>query len=132
MAGSGAAKTAPAWAYAVKDIMQDDDGIILKNGDLILDGDIDGIAQQCEIRISTNRAEWWLDEAQGLPWFYGIFGQKLDAPLVGRMVAAEGINTDGVTMITVTRAVMVAGRVSVLFDVYVGQDKQEITFNEAG
>lgn len=116
----------------MKDIMQDDGGVILKNGDLVLDGDIDGVAQQCEIRIATNRSEWWLDETQGLPWFYGIFGQKLDAALVGRMLAAEGDNTDGVTMINVTRAVMVAGRLSVLFDVYVGQEKKEIAFNEAG
>ncbi|EEA0954278.1 hypothetical protein JGY68_002146 [Salmonella enterica] len=110
------------------DIMQDDDGVILNSaGDLVLDGGIDGIAQQCEIRVSTNRQEWWLDVTQGLPWFYGIFGQKLDAALVGRMIAAEGVNTEGVTKITVTRAVMVAGRVSVLFDVYVGQDKQEVS-----
>ena len=39
------------------DIMQDESGVILRNGDLVLDGGIDGIAQQAEIRVGTNRGE---------------------------------------------------------------------------
>ena len=41
------------------DMMQDDNGVILNGGDLVLDGGIDGIAQQCEIRVGMNKGEWW-------------------------------------------------------------------------
>lgn len=62
------------------DIMQDESGVILRNGDLVLDGGIDGIAQQAEIRVGTNRGEWWLDETQGLPWLrhYGVTSAGFD------------------------------------------------------
>lgn len=107
------------------DVMQDDDGVIMRDGDLVLDGDIDGIAQQCEIRIGMNRAEWWLDESIGLPWFFGIMGTKLPASTVAKMVVAEGSKTAGVSGIVTTSTVFVGGKLSVFYNVKVGADTKE-------
>lgn len=111
------------------DILQDKDGVILKAGDLVLDGGIDGIAQQCEIRIGTNKGEWWLDETLGIPWFFGVMGQKLPAEIVGKMIADEGMKTEGVTDVRITRAANVSGKMAVTFDVYVGQESKEVAIN---
>lgn len=109
------------------DVMQDEDGIIMKNGDLVLDGGIDGVAQQCEIRINTNKGEWWLDESQGLPWVPGIMGSKLPVDIVSKMVQCEGLNTAGVSNITITSAVDVGGKQQVNFDVYVGTESKGVS-----
>lgn len=77
------------------DIMQDEDGVILRNGDFVLDGGIDGIAQQAEIRVGTNRGEWWLDETQGLPWIPGIMASRLPVSIVSNMINAEARRTQG-------------------------------------
>lgn len=112
------------------DLLQDKDGVILnKSGDLVLDGGVDGIAQQCEIRIGTNKGEWWLDETLGIPWFYGVMGQKLPAPIVGKMIAEEGMKTEGVTDVRITRAVMVAGKLAITFDVVAGQESKGVAIN---
>lgn len=113
------------------DVMQDKDGVIIKGGDLVLDGGIDGIAQQCEIRVGTNKGEWWLDETLGIPWFFGVMGQKLPATIVGKMIADEGMKTEGVTDVRITRAANVAGKMAVTFDVYVGQESKGVVLNGA-
>lgn len=111
------------------DVMQDENGVILKNGDLVLDGGIDGIAQQCEIRIGMNKGEWWLDEGMGIPWFFGIMGQKLPVTIVGKMIADEGVKTEGVTDLRITRGENVAGKTVITFDVYAGQDSKGMAIN---
>ncbi|KKY64134.1 hypothetical protein [Klebsiella aerogenes] len=111
------------------DLMQDNNGVIITGGDLIIDGGVDGIAQQCEIRVGMNKGEWWLDESIGIPWFYGVMGQKLPADIVGKMVAEEGVKTEGVTDVRITRAANVGGKVAILFDVYVGQESKGIAIN---
>lgn len=113
------------------DVMQDDDGVIIRDGDLVLDGGIDGIAQQCEIRIGTQQGEWWLDESQGLPWIDGILGRKLPAQIVANMLAAEGMRTEGVTDIKIISAAFVGGNMSIRFAVYKGQEFQEVFLNGA-
>ncbi|MGK0743591.1 hypothetical protein ACSFCX_03815 [Yokenella regensburgei] len=111
------------------DVMQDKGGVILKNGDLILDGGIDGVAQQCEIRVGMNKGEWWLDESMGIPWFFGVMGQKLPASIVGKMIADEGVKTEEVTDLRITRGENVAGRMAILFDVYVGEESKRVAIN---
>lgn len=114
----------------MKDVLQDDDGVILKNGDLVLDGGVDGVAQQCEIRLNTNKGEWWLDEGQGLPWIVengGIMGSKLPADIVAKMVQCEGMNTDGVSDIKITSAVSVGSETEINFDLYAGTESREVT-----
>lgn len=113
------------------DVMQDASGVIIRNGDLVLDGGVDGVAQQCEIRINMNKGEWWLDESMGIPWFFGVMGQKLPADIVGKMIADEGVKTDGVKDVKITRAVNVSGKLAVAFDVYVGQESKGLTTNGA-
>ncbi|HEY2452858.1 MAG TPA: hypothetical protein VGI71_09595 [Scandinavium sp.] len=113
------------------DVMQDASGVIIKNGDLVLDGGIDGIAQQCEIRVGMNKGEWWLDESMGIPWFFGVMGQKLPATIVGQMIAEEGIKTDGVTDVRITRAENVSGKLAIAFAVYVGTKSKGMTTNGA-
>lgn len=113
----------------MKDILQDDDGVILMGGDLVLDGDIDGVAQQCEIRLNTNKGEWWLDEGQGLPWVSddgGIMGSKLPADIVAKMVQCEGVRTDDVSDIKITSAVEVGPELEISFDVYVGTESKGV------
>lgn len=112
------------------DVMQDSNGVAIKNGDLVLDGAVDGIAQQCEIRIGMNKGEWWLDETMGIPWFFGVMGQKLPATIVGQMIADEGVKTEGVTDVRITRAENVGGKLAVAFDVYVGSDSKGLTIND--
>ncbi|HGE8287208.1 TPA: hypothetical protein ACGD4M_002717 [Serratia marcescens] len=114
------------------DILQNESGVIFKNGDLVLDGGVTGIAQQCEIRVGMNRGEWWLDESMGLPWVFGIMGEKLEPEIVGKMISSEGVRTEGVTDIKINRIAFTGGKLSVPFDVYVGQESQEVTINEAG
>ncbi|EPK3281740.1 TPA: hypothetical protein R4193_002824 [Serratia marcescens] len=114
------------------DILQDGNGAIFKDGDLVLDGGITGIAQQCEIRVGMNRGEWWLDESMGLPWVFGIMGEKLEPEIVGKMISSEGVKTEGVTDIKINRIVFTGGKLSIPFDVYVGQQSQGVTINEAG
>ena len=109
------------------DLMQDDDGVILRNGDFVLDGGIDGIAQQAEIRVSTNRPEWWLDDAQGLPWTTGILGTKLPASIVSNMINAEAKRTPGVTDAKTTSISDVKGNYAIRFAVYVGSENTEVT-----
>lgn len=109
------------------DVMQDDNGIIMKDGDLVLDGGVDGIAQQCEIRLNTNQGEWWLDESQGLPWIPGIMGSKLPVDVVAKMVQCEGLNTEGVRDISITSAVNVGGKTQIKFDVYADNESREVT-----
>jgi hypothetical protein len=114
----------------MKDILQDDDGVIFKDGDLVLDGGVDGVAQQCEIRLNTNKNEWWLDEGQGLPWVSeagGIMGSKLPADIVAKMVQCEGMKTDAVSDIKITSAVAVGPETEINFDVYVGTESKGVT-----
>lgn len=111
------------------DVIQDDNGVIFSGGDLILDGGIDGIAQQCEIRIGMNKGEWWLDESMGIPWFFGVMGTKLPASIVGKMIADEGIKTEGVTDLRITRAENIAGKAVIAFDVHVENESKGITIN---
>lgn len=111
------------------DILQDESGVILRNGDLVLDGGIDGVSQQCEIRIGMNKGEWWLDESIGIPWFYGVMGKKLPVEIVGKMISSEGVKTGGVTDIKIKRLVFVGGNLTALFDVYVGSENKEVATN---
>lgn len=108
------------------DVLQDDDGVILVDGDLVLSGGVDSIAQQCEIRLNTNTGEWWLDTSQGLPWVPGIMGSKLPADIVAQMVQCEGVKTDGVDAIKVISAVRVAGELDIRFRVFAGGDSKEV------
>lgn len=109
------------------DIMQDDDGVLLRNGDFVLDGGLDGIAQQAEIRVSTNRGEWWLDETQGLPWLSGILASKLPASIVSNMINAEARRTVGVTDAKTTNINDVKGDYAIRFAIYVGAESTEVT-----
>lgn len=109
------------------DIMQDDDGIILRDGDFVLDGGIDGIAQQAEIRVATNRGEWWLDETQGLPWQPGIMASKLPISIVSNMINAEAKRTVGVTDARTTTINDVKGNYTIRFAVYIGPESKEVT-----
>lgn len=109
------------------DIMQDESGVILQNGDLVLDGGIDGIAQQAEIRVGTNRGEWWLDETQGLPWLPGIMASRLPVSIVSNMINAEARRTSGVTDARTTTINDVKGDYTIRFAVYVGADRTEVT-----
>ncbi|ENJ8540572.1 TPA: hypothetical protein ACIJVJ_005179 [Raoultella planticola] len=109
------------------DIMQDESGVILRNGDLVLDGGIDGIAQQAEIRVGTNRGEWWLDETQGLPWLPGIMASRLPVSIVSNMINAEARRTPGVTDARTTTINDVKGDYTIRFAVYVGADSTEVT-----
>ncbi|TNV22491.1 hypothetical protein FH968_00040 [Buttiauxella sp. B2] len=111
------------------DVLQDKDGVIMKDGDLVLDGGVDGVAQQCEIRIGTNKGEWWLDESLGIPWFFGVLGQKLPATIVAKMIADEGMKTDDVRDVVITRAANVSGKMVVMFDVHTGQESKGVTVN---
>lgn len=108
------------------DVMQDDNGVILAGGDLVLDGGVDGVAQQCEIRLNTNAGEWWLDEGQGLPWIPGIMGSKLPADIVAQMVQCEGVKTADVSNIQITSAIRVAGELDIRFKVFVGSDSKGV------
>lgn len=109
------------------DIMQDDDGVILVNGDFVLDGGLDGVAQQAEIRVATNRPEWWLDESQGLPWTSGILATKLPASIVSNMINAEARRTPGVTDAKTTSVSDVKGDYVIRFEVSVGAESTEVT-----
>ncbi|BDN97321.1 hypothetical protein KAM621c_24260 [Citrobacter braakii] len=109
------------------DIMQDDDGVILRNGDFVLDGGLDGIAQQAEIRVATNRNEWWLDVSQGLPWTSGILASKLPSSIVSNMINAEARRTPGVTDAKTTSISDVKGNFVIRFAVYVGSESAEVT-----
>ncbi|PVR05829.1 hypothetical protein C4680_08630 [Salmonella enterica subsp. enterica serovar Bareilly] len=109
------------------DIMQDEDGVILRNGDFVLDGGIDGIAQQAEIRVGTNRGEWWLDETQGLPWISGIMASRLPVPIVSNMINAEARRTQGVSDARTTTINDEKGNYTIRFAIYVGSDSTEVT-----
>ncbi|HIC8437249.1 TPA: hypothetical protein ACW7QV_003344 [Citrobacter braakii] len=109
------------------DIMQDDDGVILRDGDFVLDGGLDGIAQQAEIRVATNRNEWWLDVSQGLPWTSGILASKLPASIVSNMINAEARRTPEVTDAKTTSISDVKGNFVIRFAVYVGSESAEVT-----
>ncbi|BBR58919.1 hypothetical protein [Klebsiella sp. WP4-W18-ESBL-05] len=109
------------------DIMQDDDGVILRNGDFVLDGGIDGVAQQAEIRVSTNKGEWWLDETQGLPWTPGILASKLPASIVSNMINAEARRTPAVTDAKTTAVSDAKGNYFIRFAVYMGPVSTEVT-----
>lgn len=109
------------------DIMQDDDGVILRNGDFVLNGGLDGIAQQAEIRVSTNRGEWWLDETQGLPWIPGIMASRLPASIVSNMINAEARRTIGVTDAKTTTINDTKGNYTIRFAVYMGSESTEVT-----
>ncbi|MNB60032.1 hypothetical protein D3C76_1121880 [compost metagenome] len=114
----------------MKDILQDDEGVILVGGDLVLDGGVDGVAQQAEIRLNTNKGEWWLDESQGLPWVVeagGIMGSKLPADIVAKMVQCEGMKTDDVSDIKITSAVRVGPETEINFDLYAGTESRGVT-----
>lgn len=100
------------------DIMQDKNGVILVNGDFVLDGGVDGIAQQAEIRVATNRREWWLDETQGLPWLPGIMASKLPSGIVANMINAEAIRTPDVLDAKTTRINDIRGDYTIAFDVF--------------
>lgn len=113
------------------DVMQGQGGVLIVDGDLVLDGGVDGVAQQCEIRIGMNKGEWWLDESMGIPWFYGVMGQKIPASIVAQMVTDEGMKTEGVTDLRINRAENVGGKVAIAFDVYVGQEKKGVMINGA-
>lgn len=108
------------------DIMQNDDGVILVNGDFVLDGGIDGIAQQAEIRVATNRGEWWLDTSQGLPWLPGIMGSKLPPSIVSNMINAEAKRTAGVSDARATTINDVKGDYTIRFAVYIGNESKEV------
>lgn len=109
------------------DIMQDDGGVILRNGDFVLDGGINGISQQAEIRVSTNRGEWWLDETQGLPWTPGIMASRLPASIVANMINAEARRTSGVTDAKTTQISDKKGNYTIRFAVYVGNSSKGVT-----
>ncbi|EFV1553510.1 hypothetical protein HRM29_003923 [Salmonella enterica] len=109
------------------DIMQDEDGVILRNGDFVLDGGIDGIAQQAEIRVGTNRGEWWLDETQGLPWIPGIMASRLPASIASNMINAEARRTQGVSDARTTTINDEKGNYTIRFAIYVGSDSTEVT-----
>ncbi|MCW8354087.1 hypothetical protein [Citrobacter portucalensis] len=109
------------------DIMQDDDGVILVNGDFVLDGGIEGVAQQAEIRVATNRGEWWLDTSQGLPWLPGIMGSRLPASIVSNMINAEAKRTPGVTDARATNISDVKGDFTIRFAVYIGNETKEVS-----
>lgn len=109
------------------DIMQDENGVILRNGDFVLDGGIDGVAQQAEIRVSTNRGEWWLDESQGLPWSTGILASKLPSSIVSNMINAEAKRTPAVTDAKATSVSDAKGNYVIRFAVYIGSDSTEVT-----
>lgn len=109
------------------DIMQGADGVILRNGDFVLDGGINGIAQQAEIRVGTNRGEWWLDETQGLPWVPGIMASRIPASIVANMINAEARRTPEVSDARTTTISDVKGNYTIRFAVYVGSDSTEVT-----
>lgn len=115
------------------DIMQDSNGVILVNGDFVLDGGVDGIAQQAEIRVATNRGEWWLDETQGLPWLpgvtvnSGILASKLPSNIVANMINAEAIRTPDVLDAKTTSINAVRGNYSIRFDVFTNTGSTEVT-----
>ncbi|KAF1367505.1 hypothetical protein [Yokenella regensburgei] len=109
------------------DIMQDDKGVILRNGDFVLDGGIDGVAQQAEIRVGTNRGEWWLDETQGLPWVPGIMASRLPASIVSNMINAEARRTAEVSDARTTAISDVKGNYTIRVAIYVGSDSTEVT-----
>lgn len=109
------------------DIMQDENGVILRNGDFVLDGGIDGVAQQAEIRVGTNRGEWWLDETQGLPWVPGILASRLPASIVSNMINAEAKRTPEVSDAKTTAISDVKGNYKIRFAVYIGSESTEVT-----
>ncbi|NUL35071.1 hypothetical protein [Kosakonia sacchari] len=104
------------------DMMQDENGVILKDGDFVLDGGIDGVSQQAEIRVATNQGEWWLDVTQGLPWYPGIMGSRLDSAIVANMINAEAKRTPEVTDAKTTSVSAVKGKYNIQFAVYIGSN----------
>lgn len=117
----------------MNDIMQDENGVILVNGDFVLDGGVDGVAQQAEIRVATNRGEWWLDVTQGLPWLpgetvnSGILASKLPAQIVANMINAEARRTPDVMDAKTTTINAVRGDYSIAFDVFTGDGSTGVT-----
>ena len=109
------------------DIIQDENGVILRNGDFVLDGGIDGVAQQAEIRVGTNRCEWWLDETQGLPWVPGIMASRLPASIVSNMINAEAKRTPEVSDAKTTAINDAKGNYTIRFAVYIGSESTEVT-----
>lgn len=114
------------------DVLQDDDGVILINGDLVLDGGVAGIAQQAEIRVATNRREWWLDETQGLPWIPGILASRISSQIVANMINSEAKRTADVSDASTTAINDVKGNYSISFTVYVGSESTEVTSGISG
>lgn len=63
-----------------RDLMLDDDNdIVIENGDLVFVRGVPAVAQACRIALSMFRGEWFLDLDAGIPYFQQILGAKRDA-----------------------------------------------------
>lgn len=75
----------------VRDFLLDDDGnLAVVNGDFATISDADAVLQGIKIRLRLFAGEYWLDEAEGVPWIDQILVKNPD-PLVVRELLRQAI-----------------------------------------
>ena len=57
-------------------LIDDENDLVIENGDLQFSKGIDAVVQQCRISLQMFQGEWFLDLDAGIPYWQSILGQK--------------------------------------------------------
>lgn len=59
-------------------LLDDNNSLVIRDGDLVFSTGIQGVMQECRIKMLMFKGEWFLDREVGVSWWSEILGQKPD------------------------------------------------------
>jgi hypothetical protein len=77
--------------------------LVIENGDLAQVSGTDAILQSIRTRLGFFLGEWFLDEAQGIPYFESILVKNPNFPAVRELLRRALLETPGVLEVTSLR-----------------------------
>lgn len=106
-------------------LLDDDNALVIENGDFVLVSGVDAIVQQCRIALQMFQGEWFLNLDAGIPYWERILGQKPNTAIAAaqiffsrELLAVPGVNKIlllNITYTGVTRLLNISWQVSTVF-----------------
>lgn len=106
-------------------LLDDDNDLVIEDGDLKFSKGIDAVVQQCRIALQMFQGEWFLDLDAGIPYWQSILGHKPKVAIEAARIFMRGEleRVDGVDEVTkldivyggATRTLTVTWQVSTVF-----------------
>lgn len=105
--------------------LDNNNDLVIENGDLVFTRGIPAIVQQCRIRLQMFQGEWFLNLDAGIPYWQSILGEKPATAIEAARIffRRELLTVDGVKQITklditytgITRTLNVTWQVKTIF-----------------